>query len=219
MDKGAVAPAIYSAFRLHLNRRLITHLLGPLGEEALAATDRGALFHLRQLEAQFVAKAADGDTSVLPPGTDWDVLLSEALAEGVKYLRERMGEDMELWRWGKMHATRPRHTLSETFPDASRLLDPPPMSMGGDGDTPQSASYSHADPFTVTGTSVARYVFDLGDWDNSAWIIPLGASGHPGSPHYADQAIIWAELGLVPMTYDWDRIRRDAKTLQTLSRE
>ena len=218
MDRGAVAPAIYSAFRLHLNRRLTKHLLDPLGEEALSATGRGAPFHLRQLEAQLVSRAADGDTSVLPPGTDWSTLMAEALAEGVAYLRDRLGEDMEAWTWGKVHSTRPRHTLSEPFPDAAALLDPPSVPMGGDGDTPHSASYSPSDPFTVVGTSIARYVFDLSDWDRSAWIIPLGASGHPGSPHYADQAPLWRELKLVPMMYDWDRIAARAEGWQELRR-
>ena len=89
--------------------------------------------------------------------------------------------------------------------------------MGGDGDTPQAGSYSPAGPYTMTSMSVARYVFDLGDWDSSVWVIPLGASGHPGSPHYADQAPVWAEIQLVPMLYDWERIASNAESSQTLT--
>ena len=36
--------------------------------------------------------------------------------------------------------------------------------------------------------------------------MPLGASGHPGDPHFADQAERWAAVQTVPMTYSWDRI-------------
>ena len=113
---------------------------------------------------------------------------------------------MESWRWGSVHHTAPRHTLSDAFPGLARLLDPPRIPMGGDGDTPQAGSYSPAQPFTMTGMSVARYVFDPGDWSRSAWITPLGASGHPGSPHYADQAEVWGRVDLIPMLYDWDII-------------
>ena len=60
--------------------------------------------------------------------------------------------------------------------------------------------------FRIGVTSVARYVFDLADWDRSRWIVPLGASGHPGDPHYADQAERWAAVATVPMTYGWDRV-------------
>ena len=42
-------------------------------------------------------------------------------------------------------------------------------------------------PYNVTGLSVNRYIHDPSDWTKSRWIAPLGASGHPGSPHYADQ--------------------------------
>ena len=70
----------------------------------------------------------------------------------------------------------------------------------------------------MTGMSVARYVFDTSDWNNSAWVVPLGASGHPGSPHYADQAPTWGEVQLIPMLYDWDRIAASSETRQTLRR-
>jgi penicillin amidase len=63
---------------------------------------------------------------------------------------------------------------------------------------------------------VTRYCFDLADWDNSGWTSPLGASGHPGSPHYADQVTAWSEQGLYPMLYSWDRIQADAEARQRL---
>jgi penicillin amidase len=66
--------------------------------------------------------------------------------------------------------------------------------------------------------SVARYVFDLDDWEGSGWIVPLGASGHPGSPHYADQAGPWGEGQLRPMRYAWARIRAEAEGHQVLER-
>jgi penicillin amidase len=123
---------------------------------------------------------------------------------------------MASWRWGRLHATRPRHTLSATFPDLAGLLDPPSVPMGGDGDTVQAAAFIAGDGYGLTSTSVARYVFDLGDWERSGWVVPLGASGHPGSPHYADQAPAWADVRLFPMRYGWERIRAEAEAHQIL---
>ena len=88
--------------------------------------------------------------------------------------------------------------------------------MGGDGDTPQAASYSLDQPFNITSTSVARYVFDTADWSKSAWVVPLGSSGHPGSPHYADQIPLWAEVSMAPMLYDWEEVANSAETSQAL---
>ena len=216
MESDAVAPTIYSAFRLRLHRFIMEQLLGPLAEQAFRTSGRGAPSHLRQLASLLVTMARENDTYLLPPGSDWGLLVARALAEGVSDLRERLGDDMDSWQWGRVHHTRPQHMLSASFPELASLLDPPWVPMGGDGDTPQAGSYSPDAPFVMTGMSVGRYVFDTGDWSNSAWVTPLGASGHPGSPHYADQAPIWAEVKLVPMLYDWDRIAAEAESHQTL---
>ncbi len=219
MSLDLAAPTIYSAFRLSLERMLLRHHLAGLADEALSASGRGAPMHVTQLHAWFATAAEKGDTSVLPPGTDWDAAIGTALAEGVAFLRQEYGEDMDLWIWGKVHTTSPRHTLSDAFPNTSTLLDPPRVPMSGDGDTPHSASYDPSHPFDVTGTSVARYVFDLKDWSRSQWITPLGSSGHPGSPHYANQVPIWSRGALLPMLYDWDRIKIEAGSRQELKAE
>jgi penicillin G amidase len=63
---------------------------------------------------------------------------------------------------------------------------------------------------------VTRFVFDLSDWQRSAWVVPLGASGHPGSPHYADQTATWAAVQLYPMLYNWMQISAEAEAQQSL---
>ena len=98
----------------------------------------------------------------------------------------------------------------------AEVLNPPSVKMGGGLDTPQAAGHSPMGPYTIAGTSVARYVFDLADWENSRWIVPLGSSGHPGSPHYADQANTWADVKLIPMMYNWARIESSAVAKQEL---
>ncbi len=42
------------------------------------------------------------------------------------------------------------------------------------------------------------------------------ASGPPGSPHYADQAEMWAAVEYVPQLWDWDEIAEEAETQQEL---
>ena len=216
MDRDGVAPTIYSAFLESLVREVMGHALGPLAHEALEEMGPGGPTHVTRLRAHFPAMIQKDDRSLLPEGSDWNSIMATALAKGVAKLHQELGEDMEPWRWGRVHRTVPQHSLSTSFPQLAGLLDPPSVPFGGDGDTPQAAGYSLARPCLMTSTSVARYVFDLSDWNNSAWIVPLGASGHPGSPHYADQTPIWAEVQLVPMLYDWERITAQAQSHQTL---
>jgi penicillin amidase len=216
MELDAVAPTIYSAFRIKLLHKIIGSLMGPLVEVMFQATGRGAPRHLAELASQIVLQAKTADTSFLPPGATWTSIAAEALEEAVAYLRQRLGDNMAAWKWGAVHQTFPKHPISHLFPGLENMLNPPPISMGGDGDTPYAAGYSPGRPFNVTLLSVVRYIFDPSDWDNSCWAVPLGVSGHPGSPHYADQAAIWGRLDLVPMSYSWDRIKTEAESHQTI---
>jgi len=216
MERDAVAPAIYGAFRVRLLHKIIGSLMGPLVDVMFNATGRGAPRHLAELASQIVSQAKNGDTSFLPPGATWVSIAAEAMDEAVAYLRRRLGDDMAAWKWGAVHRTSPKHPISRMFPGLETFLNPPPISMGGDGDTPYAAGYSPGRPFDVTLLSVVRYIFDTSDWDNSCWAVPLGASGHPGSPHYADQACVWGNLELVPMRYTWGRVKVEAAAYQTL---
>jgi acyl-homoserine lactone acylase PvdQ len=60
-------------------------------------------------------------------------------------------------------------------------------------------------------------VFDLANWDASAWIVPLGAHGDPASPHFADQRTAWARGDLIPMRFDWADIEANASSVTVLA--
>ena len=201
---------------LLIERTRLAELAGiPLSQEPVPLR---ALSIGSRLRNAVMALLATDDTSILPAGQGWDELLAEALTRAGEWLTERLGPDPASWTWAAIHKTAPKHTLSGTFPDLAVLLDPPAVGVGGDGDTPNAMAYAGLSGvgFAVTNTSVARYCFDLADWDNSAWVVPLGASGHPGSAHYTDQIAAWQEVRLLPMTYSWDKIEADAETRQRL---
>ncbi len=216
MAREAVAPAIYAVFRERLMRDFFSPLLGGLAPDAFGTLPGGPVTHMARLHALLAAWMRADDRALLPRGIGWPAALSQAFDAAVEELRASLGSDIEQWHWAKLHVTNPRHPLSAVFSEAAPLLDPPSVAVSGDGDTVQAGTFVPAAGFAVTSTSVARYVFDLNDWDNSAWIVPLGASGHPGSGHYADQAQDWADVRLRPMRYAWDRIRAEADSRQQL---
>ena len=37
-----------------------------------------------------------------------------------------------------------------------------------------------------------------------------------GSPHYADQTPVWADVDLIPMYYSWDRVKAEAESHQVI---
>lgn len=159
--------------------------------------------------------AAD-DTTLLREGSTWTDVLAAALTDAVGVLRTAFGDDVATWAWGTLHRAAPRHPLSALHPEWGDRLDPGAVPMGGEWDTVMCAAHPAGHGFGVTSTSVARYVFDLADWDSSAWIVPLGASGDATDDHFADQQAAWAAGELVPMRYGWEGITATATATTVL---
>ncbi len=217
MDADLVAPTIYSACRDQVLQQLFEHNLGQeLANEVCRPANRGKSTFINRFKAQLLVMIREDDRSLLPPGEDWASVMSRALSKGVKALQELLGEDMNQWRWERVHQARPKHPLSMSQPAMSAVLDPPAIPASGDGDTPLAGAYSPSDPATITSLSVARYAYDLAEWDNSLWVVPLGSSGHPGSNHYHDQSDAWRRVEMVPMIYSWERIIAESETQQRL---
>lgn len=96
--------------------------------------------------------------------------------------------------WGQVHQVMFRHPLTE-IPVAGRLLDGPwnrgPFPMVGGNDTVEANSWDRSRPYAVTAMPALRLVTDVGNWDDSVAVMPVGQSGRPWSSHYADQIQLW----------------------------
>jgi penicillin G amidase len=138
--------------------------------------------------------AAAGDTRLLPAGSDWPGILSDALDDGVASLAKRLGENMDSWRWGDLHRLAPAASGEGEGPFG--------FPLPGDPETVRMVSHLHGGAdYRVQSGSVARYAFDLGDWDRSGWVIPHGVGGDASHPHFADQVQAWKGARLLPMPY------------------
>jgi penicillin amidase len=101
-----------------------------------------------------------------------------------------MGEDQTQWRWGRVH-TLTLHHPAATTPLLRELLDRGPVEHGGTWNTLNNSLYEPGAPFkTFSGVSY-RLLADLAG--ECLGIIPGGESGHPASPHYADQLPLWLQ--------------------------
>jgi penicillin amidase len=206
MDAASTGASAYSAVR-----RALTSVLAERSGLAEAATHPFAavppgVAAQGQLWWSLPTLLRNDDITMLG-GWDWTRALQEALS--------RAGR-MERRPWGEQHRPRLSHPLSALFPSAARLLDPPSLPVGGDSDTVLCTGIiPAAGPPAIYG-ALSRYVFDVGNWDASQWIVFHGVSGQPGSPHYADQNPAWSACTMVPMRYDWDRIEQAASAVQHL---
>ena len=116
------------------------------------------------------------------------------------------------WRWDATHTLRGVHPLDPE-------LAPPAVTMGGDADTLQAAAWGWVPgtPFTVNLLPVYRQVVDLAAPQDASFVIPGGASGDPGSPHFADQLGEYARHRRVPMLFDWPDVAAAAHSRLTVS--
>jgi penicillin amidase len=129
-----------------------------------------------------------------------------ALTEAVRRAERAWGGEP----WGDLHATRQRHPLGRAD------FDPPSVAYGGDMDTVQASSYLPVEGLRTASGSVARYAFDVADWDRSGWVVPLGAAGDPGSSHAFDQQEAWRTGQLVPAPYSRSAVQAAAQDGITL---
>ena len=141
----------------------------------------------RHEESDWYADAATGCAR------DRDEILGEALSTAVAKLRAQLGDNARRWEWGRVHQVRYKHPLG-----SARLLRPffnrGPFPVGGDSTTPfQTGETPTLPPGLVQVIPSHRQVFDVGNWDEAQTVIAAGQSGHPLSPHYADQIDMWRE--------------------------
>lgn len=146
---------------------------------------------------------------------DLDRLLGQLVDDAAADLVERFGPDPSTWRWDSAHIMNAPHPLASARREAADL-HPPLDGCPGDGDTVRAASVAPASGERVAGSSVARYVFDLADWDRSGWVVPHGVSGVRGSGHDLDQRSSWLACELLPMAYSADAVAAVAVSTQSL---
>lgn len=187
-------PLIYAQWREALVDRLIDDLgaTPPGALPPLAATGAGAMLAL--VRGRVFALARRDDRRPLRPGATWPELLTATLHAAVAALAARFGPDLDTWRWGAMHVLPPGGGGGEAE-------GPFGFALPGDTDTVRVSGYDSHTGFRVRTGSVARYAFDLADWDRSGWVVPHGAGGESGHPHFRDQVEAWRAARLLPMPY------------------
>ncbi|MFI9574402.1 penicillin acylase family protein [Microbispora rosea] len=221
MDAGSTGAAAYAVVRAEVVRRLAAHP----ALASLAGLDAGApeVFRPWLALTPRVAYALESllTTGALP-GLDRAALaeLARAALEDVAATGEPAGV-----RWGDLHRLAPWRALPS--PAVSSPAIPSPVDNAGSVDGPGSVEAGlPGDHDCVLSTSsvpgvthhcargpAARYVWDLARRDGSLWIVPFGASGVPGDPHWRDQHPLWLRGALVPVITDWDLLTEERHDL------
>jgi len=203
MSPGSAGAACYSRLRWAL-ARIVGDRSGLAAAGTAATRLPGGVSAVSHLWWVLPAMLRSGDLA-LSGGRSWNELLAEAL--------EAVASEPADIPWGQLHTAVLAHPMTSLLPGAPAALSPPGAEVGGDNETVWATGCRAESGMTAVYGAVARYVFDVGNWDNSTWIVVDGASGDPASPHYTDQHEPWSRCALIPMRYDWSTITTQSPQL------
>ncbi|WP_416978047.1 penicillin acylase family protein [Streptomyces sp. T028] len=105
-------------------------------------------------------------------------------------------------RWGDTHRLAPWRALPDPSYEAPAL--------SGDHDCVLCTTAVPGWTDLAARGPAARYVWDLARREDSLWVVPLGASGHPDSPHHHDQLPLWLKGELAPVVTDWAQLTKES---------
>ena len=192
MDAGSADAALYASVRAAVVRRLAAH-------PALAALTTPPVYpEVFQPWLALVPRVGFALEHLLRAGELFGIDRPAAVRAAVEEVALRPPDGV----WGDTHRLAPWRALEPEQP-----YDEPGLS--GDHDCVLCTSGVPGLTDRVARGPAARYVWDLARREDSRWVVPLGASGVPGSPHHRDQLPLWLAGDLVPVVTDWTRLKKE----------
>jgi penicillin amidase len=149
-----------------------------------------------------------------PDTTDTESLsdvIVRSYREAIAYLEERLGADVDKWKWGEIHTLTLYHPFGKSSALMGYFMNIGPYPMGGSIATVNPQPYRLSDPWEGYHGASLRYIIDFADRKNSQRVIPAGISGNFMSPHYDDQAELWREGRYRPFVLDRKSVEEDAR--------
>jgi len=186
LTKESIATTIFDQFHLELIENLF---LDELGEELY--TDYIGVEYTPYLAI---------DKFWIDGNSDWcddintdiienlEDMIQQSFKDAVAELSTKFGNDIENWKWGKIHGLVLEHPMGGVaILDKVFNLNRGPYPVGGSSHTVSPYRFERSNPYNVNYGASHRHIYDTSDWDKSISIIPTGISGIPASKHYCDQ--------------------------------
>jgi penicillin amidase len=203
----SVAASIFQVFWLRWTRRVA------------AARFPAHLAGLAAGGANFVAHSllTDGDRRGWFDGRSVQDEARQALEEALDWLEQRLGPDMSRWTWGELHPITLRHPLSSRSPELAAVLDIGPAPCPGSTGCLNQNGFAERERLETVSGPHYRFLADMAEPDRAWGVNTAGNSGHPASPHYADQFQDWLAGRHHPLLMDRDDILAEAEGVLILA--
>lgn len=117
--------------------------------------------------------------------------LVRALERTVENLSASLGPDLTVWRLDQKQSVALGHELGKAEPMLAPLFNLDATPWAGGPAMVGRANYRYDRPFQVSHAATVRVTAEMSPTPQFQAVIPGGQSGHPLSPHYADQLDAW----------------------------
>ena len=196
MEMNSTAATLYSSFMLELEAAIADDEANrdglewnPLGQERLLRLLAGGL-----------DESWWNDVGVSGNQTRTEILV-RVLTE-----LDRRGPQES---WGEVHQVVFDHPLTR-LPFVRKLAADSwsrgPYSVAGGNTTINAHYWSEQSTFAVTSMPAMRFVADVGNWDDTVLVLPLGQSGRPWSRHYSNQISSWLNVEAVRFPFSREAV-------------
>jgi penicillin amidase len=146
----------------------------------------------------------------------WPEVMADALATAVRRLEQVSVRQAEYARWGEVRTVTFEHLVFGKVPLLRTIFNRGPIPGGGDSNTPFQATVQPLDPLAPPAyTPTFRMAVEVGAWENSRFVVAIGQSGNPLSPHYSDLFDLWRAGDGVPIA--WTEAEVASATVATLT--
>ena len=198
MDKDRPEPAIFEAWLYMFHKHMLEEKTGVDMQEKgpFAATTLASLVKKHAL-------SWCGDAGCVR-------LIAQSFDEAVDMMTQRQGPDMKEWRWGRENIATLRHKFYSHVPLLKNLTDLSVESSGDFYTLDRGGGFENdaAHPFARTHGGGYRGIYDLGNPDNSLFMITTGESGHIFSRHYGDLVPLWNAVKAITLSGDEEKLKQ-----------
>ncbi len=188
---GGVAPTVYNTL---LDQVMHLAMEDELGSAALASLLKTSI--PKNSYHTFIANAGSPwwDNKNTPDKTESrEAIVEQAAIRTITLLGKTCGKNPESWTWGKIHTLTHPHALGAVKP-LDYFFNIGPFAVDGGSEVINNLHYKleNTGYFHVDGGPALRKVSDFSDIENGITVSPTGQSGNLMSPHYSDQATMFA---------------------------
>ena len=123
-------------------------------------------------------------------------IFTHALNKTAKDLSAQLGDDINQWKWEKVHTLTHEHPMGKV-PALARYFNVNVGGVSGGRETINNMAFSldSTGLYKVSGGPALRRIIDFANPSLGFGVIPTGQSGHFMSKHYKDQAQLFATGG------------------------